>query len=441
MMNKTAHIALLVTVLVELLFAVVARGGFFQPESLIIAAASLVLAALSVLWSESVTPLAAEDLALMCLAGWWLLSATLHGSARTFVPLGASMLAFLAGSVVVRNSPPLMRVIVSYSIVVIGWLTAIAGLIACELRWFPMAMRGQDLWRLSGTLTYSNAAGLFLAMALLVAMDSTVVRRFQPLLVSGMAAGLLATQSRAALLAFLLGAVVFARSAMKANWPMLLIGSLAGAIVVASAAGHQAQPLALGASLAILFFGGLGYSTIASLADRKLRMISKGGRKILAGSTIILVAGFGGIAAHHQILKRVDLGSVQGRLREWHLAFLQFWHSPWIGVGPDRTLSASDTHFSTYFAHNEYLQLLAGGGLISATLLLLWLVLLARRLTRASVVNRYAEGALLAAGVGGLFDYTWHLPAIGLCAGLVFALCAPDELAGGQRTLGTSFQT
>lgn len=110
-------------------------------------------------------------------------------------------------------------------------------------------------------------------------------------------------------------------------------------------------------------------------------------------------------------------------------------------MGPDRTLSASDTHFSTYFAHNEYLQLLAGGGLISATLLLLWLVLLARRLTRASVVNRYAEGALLAAGVGGLFDYTWHLPAIGLCAGLVFALCAPDELAGGQRTLGTSFQT
>ncbi len=49
------------------------------------------------------------------------------------------------------------------AVALIGW----TGLV---WRWYPMAIPTQGLWRLSSTLTYSDAAGMVLAVCLLVAL-------------------------------------------------------------------------------------------------------------------------------------------------------------------------------------------------------------------------------------------------------------------------------
>ena len=87
----------------------------------------------------------------------------------SFLPLGASMVGFACRfprhSAARRGK---YRVLATQLVVALGAVSAAAGLLATTSRWYPLAMPAQNLWRLSTTLTYSNAAGALLAVALLV---------------------------------------------------------------------------------------------------------------------------------------------------------------------------------------------------------------------------------------------------------------------------------
>ena len=74
------------------------------------------------------------------------------------------------------------------------------------------------------------------------------------------------------------------------------------------------------------------------------------------------------------------------------------------------------------FAHDEPLQVAAGGGLVALALLAGAGRAIASRARRADPLQRAAMGALAAFAVGGLFDFAWHLPGIAMTAGWMAAL-------------------
>ena len=423
--TESVRAVLLIGLLATFIYALVAHGGFFRPASTVILATALVTVALSILLSSNTRSLLAEDIALLGLAGWWLASAQLHHSVGSFVPLGASIVAFWASSMVVRDAPPHWKVVTNYVLVLAGAATALLGLVGCAVRWYPIAMRGQNIWRLSGTMTYSNAAGLLLAMTLLLSMSSLVSNRWRPLLVAVNAAGLVATESRGAVVAFILGAAFCARRECKGSWLALSSGVAAGLVMVARSTGHPHQVGALVISLVIVLLAAYSHPLEQIVKSRLTSSSSRYVRRFSVPAVTLanfLVLGF---LVRRQLVHRIDVGSNLGRLREWRAALRQFWSSPWIGRGPDQALMTKPgTSLSVHFAHNEYLQILAGGGVIGFILLLLSINFVATRLRQACARDRIAQGALVVFLVGGFFDFTWHLPVLGLCAGLVVALVA-----------------
>jgi O-antigen ligase len=96
---------------------------------------------------------------------------------------------------------------------------------------------------------------------------------------------------------------------------------------------------------------------------------------------------------------------------------------PVVGGGPEKNLQLADKKSSfAYFAHNEYLQIGAGAGAVGLALLALVFVAVARLADRRTWQSEAATAALLVFAVGGLFDFTWHAPALGIVAGWIAAL-------------------
>ena len=167
-------------------------------------------------WSRSTLLCARPDrrsvavvAAMGALALWWLIRALAQGRPGAFLPLGASIDRFLGCAfLATRRLDGKYRVLATQLVVAVGAVSAAAGLLATTARWYPLAMPAQNLWRLSTTLTYSNAAGALLAVALLVGLGLDQRAPTTRLMVCLCAAGLVATQSRAAVLGALVGVVV-----------------------------------------------------------------------------------------------------------------------------------------------------------------------------------------------------------------------------------------
>jgi len=432
--RRLAPGALVVAVCAVASFAVLDKGAFFTPASTVVLVASLcVLAASWLLAARAEGAVRPEDLVLLALAGWWLVASRLHGLGAHFAPLGVSVVGLVAAGVVVRSAPWAWRRVAAIYLVGIGVATSIAGLVGADLRWTPLALRAQDLWRAAGSLTYSNAAGLLVAVALLVATDDALAARWRPLAVAACAAGLVATQSRSAVLAAVVGFALVSRAEFVRNLAAIVMGTLAGLLSVAASAGPRAHPLALAASLAILAVCPLADGAVRARGarDAALSAVARRRTALLAAAGGVLV-GVALLAAHVEAARRVDVGSDLGRLHAWRAALDQFASSWLTGVGADRPLAVSPSE-TTYFAHNEYLQLLAGGGVVALGLLGAAAFLIVRRQRATSSGLPTARAALVALAVGGLFDFTWHLPAIGLLAGIVLGLAQPAPGSEGDE--------
>ena len=100
---------------------------------------------------------------------------------------------------------------------------------------------------------------------------------------------------------------------------------------------------------------------------------------------------------------------------------------PVIGGGPEKNLVLTHGGSFAYFAHNEYLQIAAGGGLVALALLGLIAVAISRVADRHTWQAEAATAALLVFAVGGIFDFTWHAPALGIVAGWIAALSFRGE--------------
>ncbi len=298
----------------------------------------------------------------------------------------------------------------------LGALGALVGFAGLVWRWFPMAMPAQGLWRLSSTLTYADAAGLVFGVCLLLAFGCHQASAFVRVAVCLNAAALLATQSRGAVLACACACLFVPRSRYKEL--ALSIGAGAGLGVAAIASSPQSHPVPWLGAVVVLAVG-LALSARPGFAARW----SSAHRRIATTGAVLCVVATTAVLLHHEVGLRALAPSDQDRAAEWVSAFRQWASSPFIGVGADKPLilHAADGS-AARFVHNEYLQVVADGGLVGLGLLGVVALSLGRALRRVDPLSSCAVAALVCWSVGGFFDFDWHLPALGLlggwCAGL-----------------------
>jgi hypothetical protein len=434
--RRIATPAVLTGVMAGLIVAATFReGAFYRADASLVLVVSLVVA-VALLFSRPQRRSVAVVAAVGALALWWLVRGAAQGRAGSFFPLGASMVGFGAAFLATRHLDEKYRVLATQLITGVGAVSAAAGLVATTSRWYPLAMPAQNLWRLATTLTYSNAAGALLAVALLAGLGLEQRANTTKLMVCLCAAGLVATQSRGAVLGALVGLVLVPLAQLRRAAVTLAFGVLGGLAVVATSSGGTAQPLTTAAVVVAV--------VIAVVLPRRgdpAGLWTKTGRRSLAGGlrkrlailALAVVATIGiavgaGVVLRVPIERRVALGSSEDRGHEWTAALDQFRSSPLVGVGPDQTLyfHAADGDFA-HFSHNEYLQVLADGGLIGELLLVVAGVCVIRAVRREDIATSCAAAALVAFAVVGTLDFDWHLAALGLVGGWVAGLAGRSD--------------
>jgi O-Antigen ligase len=394
------------------------EGGFWQADALLAALASLVLLALAAALSPIDRRAWAVIGALLLLALWWLGRAWTAGPFLSFLPFGASVLAFATAFAAVRPLERRQREVAALAVGCLGATGALIGFAGLIWRWFPMAMPAQGLWRLSSTLTYSDAAGLVLGVSLLMAMSTDLCPWLARLAVCLSAGGLLATQSRGAYVAFACASVVVPWRRYLAFVGPLLSGMGLGIVAIATSPSERPTPW-LGACL----IGAVAVSLLWRPNTVRIGVSRRTARVVCILGFVVLAAA--GVLLRHEIAVRAFAPSDGDRSVEWSAAFDQFRGSALIGVGPDRLLQfqATDGTYA-HFAHNEYLQIAADSGLVGIALLGLCAVSVVRIVRRVDVLTSCAVAALICWAVAGAFDFDWHLPFVGLLGGWIVGIGA-----------------
>jgi O-antigen ligase len=401
-------------------------GGFWNPDALVVAVVAVAFLAIQLARRPRDRQVWAVAGSFSLLALWWFVRAAFAGTASSFLPLGASILGFAVAFVLVHSLSQSQREVAGLFVATLGGVGALIGFAGLTWRWYPMSMPAQNLWRLSTTLTYADAAGAFLAMSLLVALAGGPrlwIARASVCLCTG---GLLATQRRGALVAF----VVACAFVPWRQYVSFLVPLLAG--VVLGVAAVATSP----SSGSVAW---LGVATISALVISLVWVPKAPTRRWPRRQAVILaVLALGALAGvalllHSEIALRALAPSDQDRAVEWSAAWHQFESNPLIGVGPDRIL-----HFHAvdgtraYFAHNEYLQVAADSGLVGLALLALGVGALVKRVKRFDTLSSCAVGALVCFAVAGAFDFDWHLTFLGLLGGWVAGL-ATRTVAPGPK--------
>ena len=416
--RRTASLSVGLVVLTALVAVEIIRHGAFFPQDAFVVAVVALILIVSWLPSRQDRNACYVTVLLVSLSAWWLCLAMARGNSGSFLPLGASMLGFLAAFLVVRSLDDLQRRNAATFLGTLGTLASATGLIGSALRWYPIAMPAQGLWRLATTLTYSNAAGLLIGMSLVVLIGLDETTLLTRLGISVSTAGLLATQSRGALAAVVIGGVLIPLATLRrASWPVLT-GIAAGVVMVGTSSGTEGQPLALAAAIALVCIG------MPRPRLKRLRVAARHTAALFASLGVALI-GVGAYALRTPIRRRIELASTSDRLTEWRAAIHQWHTSPFIGVGPDHVLFLNSVPGAfAHFAHNEYLQIGADAGVVGVLLLAgsMWFVV--RTIRKDTVLQSSAAGALLAFGLAAVLDFDWHLAVLGLIGGWVAGLAS-----------------
>jgi hypothetical protein len=396
-------------------------GGFWHAEALAVAliAGVLLVAAVVAAPPDRRTMFIVASLGLLAL--WWSVRSVTAGSGTDFLPLGASIVAFAAAFAAVRPLVGRVREEAALAMAVLGAVGAVAGFAGLIWRWFPLAMPAQGLWRLSSSLTYADAAGLVFGVCLLLALGCTRIPTVVRVVVCLNLAGLLSTQSRGALLAVACGCFLVPARRYREFAVPLVAGLALGVAAIASSPGNDPVPwLAVVLVLAVALAAWRRPGRLPRWPTAHIR-------------TFVCIAAIGaavGVAllVHHEIGLRALAPSDQDRSAEWSSGLHQWFSAPFVGVGSDRLLELHALDGSSaHFVHNEYLQIAADAGLVGLGLLGVVAVSLARALRRTGPLSSCAVAAVVCWAVGGAFDFSWHLPVVGLVGGWCAGLAVQGE--------------
>jgi hypothetical protein len=404
------------------------QGGFWHADASIVVLASVPLIVVLLATSRPRRVELALVVSLVLLDLWWLERAHAAGSLGRFLPLGASILGFLAAFLSTRSLSRAHKEVAAGVVALVGTGAAALGFVGLVWRWDPLAMPSQYLWRLSSSLTYADAAGLVLALGLIMALGLDRWPRIARASVCLCAGGLLATQSRGPMLAFACACALVPLDRYRRNAVPLGAGLCVGLVAVATSGSDGPVPL-LGAVLVVAVLAS------ARRPGREPRPLDR--RHVLVAAVVGSVAVLACVVVlHHQIELRVLAPSNGDRSVEWSTALDQFGAAPLVGVGPDQPLefrAVDGTHAT--FVHNEYLQIGADAGVVGVLLLAAAAASLAGSVRRRDVMTSCAVAGLVSWAVAAGFDFDWHLPVIGLLGGWLAGLGATGvgHPRGGER--------
>jgi O-antigen ligase len=397
--------------------AVLRRGAFYWPDHAVLPALLAVLAVLSV--RRIAAPSRAVVAALVGFAAWWMLAAVGWGTPALALPLLGGMVGFGAALLLGQALPESHRPTLHRALVAVAVGVAVIGLFGVLFRSYPLAMRHQELWRLAATLTYANAAGLLLAMCAPVVATAPLSPASRRVALFLILTALVATLSRGPMVALAVALPFVPRPALRAAaWPALLAAG-AGALLLATAdtAGFQA-------SVAVALAVGV------MIAARPPAAVFTPKSPIALASAAVLVALVAAAAFAPAVGRRAGGGAFGDRGESWPAAARQFKAHPIVGAGPEHQLvlpgtpgerGAGITRISR-FAHNEYLQVASGAGIIGLALLALLLATIGRAVAGSDPASAAVRAALVVLAVGAMFDFAWHLPALGITAGWIASL-------------------
>jgi hypothetical protein len=410
-----------VALLAAVAAGVIAQGGFYQSGRLVVlglaALAALVAVVARTPADRRFVPIGAAAVAL---AGWTVLRGLTAGG---YWPTVAGTVGTLAALVVAaaltsRADLPQREALVR-GLIGVGGLVAVTGWLGVVFRMpiWAVAVEGQ-LWRASSTLTYPNAAAAvlcavaLLALAALAARPTSVPRALAAFL---LVTGLGATQSRAGLIAFVVGLAVL-------GWLLrrLFAGPLLGAVIAVGAL-LPTTPVDA-ASRPWLAALGLLVGALVAVARRRPALI-------------VVAVGLATAAAlaHDRwdtVLANRGTFASWGRSNAISTALDQVVAHPWAGSGPGLARFAwLDPHGEVViarFVHNEYLQLTVELGLVGAALLGLLVAAAVAIVVDGRGGAAWAGPAAALAGfaVHSAFDFLWQLAALPLLAGLLIGLAS-----------------
>jgi O-antigen ligase len=261
---------------------------------------------------------------------------------------------------------------------------------------------------LARPLGYQNANGAFYAQAAVAGLMLAIGGRS------------LVTRAVGGVAAIAFAALPFMLEALAAA--LLVLLAPATVLVAVSLRGAERGSRISVAILGVVFAAAM-VATIALAATRSLapRAVADG------GATII--------------------GMERGRLALWRDAFLVMHDHPWTGVGPGRYQEVSpigSRDRDRRWAHNEFLQQGAEGGVVGLILLVALVGWGFTRLGMSTAPNELtALGAasLAALGIHASVDYVLHFPAIPLmCAALVATGMIDSRPRSFQEERGQEFE-
>lgn len=326
--------------------------------------------------------------------------------------------------------------ILAYLIIGIGFASAVFGLFRSEMPQRLMSLTGTRLLSSSSYGQFENrnhfAFLMEMSLGLVMGLGMGNLRRRKQLVLcvfSGLIlwVALLLTHSRGGVLSLLLEIIFF----------FLLFSTLRNmAVVELNSSGRpgirkrrRAPRLVTSIVAASLILAGVGASVVFIGGDETISRLER---------------------TPNEFVSRTDGSPKTARPQIWKATLELIKENPFVGVGfagysmaIPRHLKASG-HGAIQEAHNDYLELVASGGVVAAALGLWFFVTSMRlakvRLRKSSSFHRAlscgALAGLFAAAVHSLFDFGLHITVNSLvCTGLiVLAVKIPDFCPGATQT-------
>lgn len=409
------------------------QGTFYPVDAFGITALALGLVAAGVAWNRDRHG-ASVVLTVGGLATWWFVRSLEVHSPAAFLPFGASLLAFLAGFLVLRALADRDRARSAPALVAVGAVLAASGVVGVLGRWTVLARPVAGSWHAASTLTDPAATVVVCAVVVLLALANDLHSPVARVALAAGVAGLLAAQGHWELLALGAGALAVPRDRWAtALWP-LACGAASGLAVVATSTGHSAGPVG--------WVVGIGAPVIAAVRVPVPAARWARGAGVVA---VVVLATAVTLAVLHlpTDARRAPTGTSQ--TVAWSSA-VDTWRSAALtGVGPPRVHTTGGP-VADYpgLEPDTYLSATADGGAVAAVLLLVAGAAVAASIRRRDLLTSCAAGASVAFAVAGCVDASWQLPAIGLLGGCTAGLAAvpvlhpPPEVTGVDGTGGDS---
>ena len=407
-----AGAAALAAVLLGVLAAATLRHGGFYPADafgVVIVAVPLTVAGLA--WNRDRRGLVV-GVAFSALAGWWLVRAVMERRPAAFLPLGASILAFVAALLVVRCLVLRDRARVAVAVVAVAAAVGATGLVGVLGRWSVLAQPAGRTWSASSTLTDPGAVAVVCSVGLLLAMALDLRSPLGRMAVCLCLAGALAARSHWDLVALACGALLIPPDRWRQAARPLLAGSVAGLVVVGTSVGHAA-----GAGAWLL----TAVAVAASAAPRR-PSDPRVGRRVQAS---LGAAALIGLAVAVLILPTggPQPSTGQSQTLAWSASGDAWRSAPVIGVGPPRTSTVRGP-VAVYpgLVPDSYLTVAADGGAVGMLLLLTGGAAVVAAARRRDLLGSGAAAATVAFAVSGFVDASWQFPAVALLGGCAAGL-------------------